>query len=72
MLLCDAPVGKDYVICNIKVPPELLKKLECRGITRRARVELLHRDRALCTVIRCRSGRFALGSYYARRIELER
>ena len=72
MLLCNAPIGKSYQICVINLPGTLINKLESRGITEQARIELLHRDRADCAVIRCRAGRFALGSYYTRHIELKR
>ena len=71
MKLSDGAIGKRYFVKEINLAMAARRRLEILGMTGNAKVDILNSKRSGTKIIKVRGTRFALGSEFAKGIEVE-
>lgn len=71
MYLCEAQVGKNYIVKKISLPFETERRLEALGMTSDAPVSVLNRKGKGILIIKLRGTRFALGYNITKNVAVE-
>ncbi len=71
MELKDAVVGKDYIVEEMNLPQQLMRRLEALGMTRKTSISVLNRKGKGILIIKLRGSRFALGYNITKNIKVE-
>lgn len=70
MTLADGKIGKLYVVNEINLEANLMRRLQMLGLTQGTSVELLNKKRNGSVIFKVRGTRFAIGSEVAEGIEI--
>lgn len=71
MNLCDAKKGTAVRVCNVRLAPDVSRRLCVLGISAGVRVDVIRKRRGGDVIIRACGVRYALGRDIARGVDVE-